>query len=111
MAWSCWPPGALRRGRKPRSKGESAYEARGQFPRSPHDRLTRGRDRSERAVRADRAAEGRLRPELVPGRRSCGLLGGPGQGYYKQRGLDVDMQNSKGSGDSIAKVDTGRADV
>src|SRR4029453_9932466 len=27
------------------------------------------------------------------------------------RGLDVDMQNSKGSGDSIAKVDTGRADV
>jgi NitT/TauT family transport system substrate-binding protein len=33
------------------------------------------------------------------------------KGYYKQRGLDVDMQNSKGSGDSIAKVDTGRADV
>ncbi|HEX7217406.1 MAG TPA: ABC transporter substrate-binding protein, partial [Methylomirabilota bacterium] len=26
------------------------------------------------------------------------------KGYYKQRGLDVDMQNSKGSGDSIAKV-------
>jgi NitT/TauT family transport system substrate-binding protein len=33
------------------------------------------------------------------------------KGYYRQRGLDVDMQNSKGSGDSIAKVDTGRADV
>jgi NitT/TauT family transport system substrate-binding protein len=33
------------------------------------------------------------------------------KGYYQQRGLDVDMQNSKGSGDSIAKVDTGRADV
>lgn len=33
------------------------------------------------------------------------------KGYYKARGLDVEMQNSKGSGDSIAKVDTGRADV
>jgi NitT/TauT family transport system substrate-binding protein len=33
------------------------------------------------------------------------------KGYYRQRGLDVEMQNSKGSGDSIAKVDTGRADV
>ena len=33
------------------------------------------------------------------------------KGYYRQRDLDVDMQNSKGSGDSIAKVDTGRADV
>ena len=33
------------------------------------------------------------------------------KGYYRQRGLDVDMQNSKGSGDSIAKVDIGRADV
>src|SRR5882762_160693 len=33
------------------------------------------------------------------------------KGYYRQRGLDVDMQNSKGSGDSIAKVDTGRAAV
>src|ERR1700738_2992902 len=33
------------------------------------------------------------------------------KGYYRQRGLEVDMQNSKGSGDSIAKVDTGRADV
>src|ERR671934_1407963 len=33
------------------------------------------------------------------------------KGYYKQRGLDVELQNSKGSGDSIAKVDTGRADV
>ena len=33
------------------------------------------------------------------------------KGYYRQRGLDVDMQNSEGSGDSIAKVDTGRADV
>src|SRR5260370_284886 len=31
------------------------------------------------------------------------------KGYYRQRGLDVDMQNSKGSGDSIANVDTGRA--
>ena len=33
------------------------------------------------------------------------------KGYYRQRGLDVDLQNSKGSGDSIAKVDTGRADI
>jgi NitT/TauT family transport system substrate-binding protein len=33
------------------------------------------------------------------------------KGYYTAKGLDVEMQNSKGSGDSIAKVDTGRADV
>jgi NitT/TauT family transport system substrate-binding protein len=33
------------------------------------------------------------------------------KGYYTSRGLDVEMQNSKGSGDSIAKVDTGRADI
>src|SRR4029450_3532258 len=33
------------------------------------------------------------------------------RGYYKARGLEVEMQNSKGSGDSIAKVDTGRADI
>src|ERR1700687_6455243 len=33
------------------------------------------------------------------------------KGYYRQRGLDVEMQNSKGSGDSIAKVDTGGAAV
>ncbi len=33
------------------------------------------------------------------------------KGYYKARGLDVELQNSKGSGDSIAKVDTGRADI
>ena len=33
------------------------------------------------------------------------------KGYYKQRGLEVELQNSKGSGDSIAKVDTGRADI
>lgn len=33
------------------------------------------------------------------------------RGYYRSRGLDVEMQNSKGSGDSIAKVDTGRADL
>src|SRR5947199_10001013 len=32
-------------------------------------------------------------------------------GYYKTKGLDVEMQNSKGSGDSLAKVDTGRADI
>jgi NitT/TauT family transport system substrate-binding protein len=31
------------------------------------------------------------------------------KGYYKARGLDVELQNSKGSGDSIAKVDTNRA--
>src|SRR5207245_1047757 len=31
--------------------------------------------------------------------------------YYKAKGLDVELQNSKGSGDSIAKVDTGRADI
>jgi NitT/TauT family transport system substrate-binding protein len=33
------------------------------------------------------------------------------KGYYRTRGLDVELQNSKGSGDSLAKVDTGRADV
>jgi NitT/TauT family transport system substrate-binding protein len=33
------------------------------------------------------------------------------RGYYKAKGLDVELQNSKGSGDSIGKVDTGRADV
>jgi NitT/TauT family transport system substrate-binding protein len=33
------------------------------------------------------------------------------RGYYRARGLDVELQNSKGSGDSIAKVDTGRADI
>jgi NitT/TauT family transport system substrate-binding protein len=33
------------------------------------------------------------------------------KGYYKQRGLDVTLENSKGSGDSIGKVDTGRADA
>jgi NitT/TauT family transport system substrate-binding protein len=33
------------------------------------------------------------------------------RGYYRARGLDVEMQNSKGSGDSIAKVDTSRADI
>ena len=33
------------------------------------------------------------------------------RGYYKARGLEVELQNSKGSGDSIAKVDSGRADV
>lgn len=33
------------------------------------------------------------------------------RGYYRARGLDVELQNSKGSGDSLAKVDTGRADV
>jgi len=33
------------------------------------------------------------------------------RGYYRARGLEVELQNSKGSGDSIAKVDTGRADI
>jgi NitT/TauT family transport system substrate-binding protein len=33
------------------------------------------------------------------------------KGYYTQRGLEVTLENSKGSGDSIAKVDTGRADA
>jgi NitT/TauT family transport system substrate-binding protein len=33
------------------------------------------------------------------------------RGYYRAKGLDVELQNSKGSGDSIAKIDTGRADV
>ena len=33
------------------------------------------------------------------------------RGYYKAHGLEVELQNSKGSGDSIAKVDTNRADV
>src|ERR1051326_872187 len=33
------------------------------------------------------------------------------KGYYKAKGLDVTLENSKGSGDSIAKVDTGPADA
>ncbi len=33
------------------------------------------------------------------------------KGYYKAKGLDVTLENSKGSGDSIAKVDTCRADA
>src|ERR1700682_3752337 len=33
------------------------------------------------------------------------------KGYYKAKGLDVTLENSKGSGDSIAKVDTNRADI
>src|SRR5499426_125373 len=33
------------------------------------------------------------------------------KGYFARRGLDVTLENSKGSGDSIAKVDTGRADA
>ena len=33
------------------------------------------------------------------------------KGYCKAKGLDVTMENSKGSGDVIAKVDTGRADA
>ncbi|HZQ00926.1 MAG TPA: ABC transporter substrate-binding protein [Reyranella sp.] len=33
------------------------------------------------------------------------------KGYYKEAGLDVTLENSKGSGDTIAKVDTGRADA
>ena len=33
------------------------------------------------------------------------------RGYYKAKHLDVELVNSKGSGDSIAKVDTGRADA
>ena len=32
------------------------------------------------------------------------------KGYFKERGLDVTLENSKGSGDSIAKVDTGGAE-
>lgn len=33
------------------------------------------------------------------------------KGYFADRGLDVTLENSKGSGDSIAKVDTGAADA
>ena len=33
------------------------------------------------------------------------------KGYYRDKGLEVELQNSKGSADSIAKVDTGRADI
>jgi NitT/TauT family transport system substrate-binding protein len=33
------------------------------------------------------------------------------KGYFRDRGLDVTLENSRGSGDSIAKVDTGRADA
>jgi NitT/TauT family transport system substrate-binding protein len=33
------------------------------------------------------------------------------KGYFDQAGLNVSIENSKGSGDSLAKADTGRADV
>ena len=33
------------------------------------------------------------------------------RGYYRAKGIDLELQNSKGSGDSIAKVDTNRADI
>jgi len=33
------------------------------------------------------------------------------KGYYKAKGLDVEIEYSKGSGDAISKADTGRADV
>ncbi len=33
------------------------------------------------------------------------------KGYFAEKGLDVTLENSKGSGDSIAKVDSGRADA
>ncbi|MEO7854546.1 MAG: ABC transporter substrate-binding protein [Rubrivivax sp.] len=33
------------------------------------------------------------------------------KGYFAKAGLEVTLENSKGSGDSIAKVDTGRADA
>ena len=33
------------------------------------------------------------------------------KGYFARRGLDVTLENSKGSGDAIAKVDTHRADA
>ena len=33
------------------------------------------------------------------------------KGYFAKAGLDVTLENSKGSGDSIAKVDTDRADA
>jgi NitT/TauT family transport system substrate-binding protein len=33
------------------------------------------------------------------------------KGYFAKGGLEVEIENSKGSGDSLAKADTGRADV
>ncbi|MCC2677149.1 MAG: rane lipoprotein lipid attachment site, partial [Ramlibacter sp.] len=33
------------------------------------------------------------------------------KGYFDQAGLNVEIENSKGSGESLAKADTGRADV
>lgn len=33
------------------------------------------------------------------------------KGYFTDRGIEVTLENSKGSGDSIAKVDTGAADA
>lgn len=33
------------------------------------------------------------------------------KGYFSERGLDVTLENSKGSADSISKVDSGRADA
>ena len=33
------------------------------------------------------------------------------KGYFTDKGLDVTLENSKGSADSIAKVDTGAADA
>jgi NitT/TauT family transport system substrate-binding protein len=33
------------------------------------------------------------------------------KGYFSDNGLEVSIENSKGSGDSVAKADTGRADI
>ena len=57
------------------------------------------------------AGEIHLRVELVPVGDHAAYWVALDKGYYKAKGLDVTLENSKGSGEPIAKVDTGRADA
>lgn len=41
----------------------------------------------------------------------CAYYVALGKGYFEKAGLDVSLENSKGSGDSLAKVATGRMDA
>ncbi|MEJ1975962.1 MAG: ABC transporter substrate-binding protein [Acetobacteraceae bacterium] len=41
----------------------------------------------------------------------CAYYVALGKGYFEKAGLDVSLENSKGSGDSLAKIATGRMDA
>lgn len=46
-----------------------------------------------------------------PAGEHVGLWVALDKGYFKERNLDVTLEHSKGSGDSMIKIDTGRADI